>query len=103
MLHVSAPLLLPLPNAPVQLSACVVVCHYLCCCCLRHHCLCCRCVLALQARALTIALVFHQGLEGLSLGSVIARAEFNLAKSVVMVLLYRWGMCVMLFCLVFCV
>ena len=41
-----------------------------------------------QAVALFVALCFHQGLEGIGLGSVLVRACFSLPKSCIMILTY---------------
>ena len=41
-----------------------------------------------QAVALTVALVFHQGLEGIGLGSAIVKACFTTGKAVAMVVTY---------------
>ena len=41
-----------------------------------------------QATALFIALIFHQGLEGIGLGSVLVKACFPLPKACIMILTY---------------
>jgi zinc transporter 1/2/3 len=41
-----------------------------------------------QAIALFVALIFHQGLEAIGLGSVLTRSSFSKAKSIAMILFY---------------
>ncbi|GAX83015.1 hypothetical protein CEUSTIGMA_g10442.t1 [Chlamydomonas eustigma] len=41
-----------------------------------------------QATALFIALIFHQGLEAVGLGSVLTRSSFSVFKSIMMILFY---------------
>lgn len=41
-----------------------------------------------QAIALLVALIFHQGLEGVGLGSVVVKASFTMTKAVIMICTY---------------
>lgn len=41
-----------------------------------------------EVTSLLIAMIFHQGLEGIGLGSVIVRARLSMTKSVIMIVTY---------------